>query len=454
MIVGMVAWLLPHTVAAEPPPRDPDIERFTLDNGLEVALAPDPRLPLVAIDLMVQVGFRDEDPGRAEMAHLVEHLLASEGENLDYMTDVASMGGVANATTDDDVTRYFVQAPRAALNRLLWLDAHRLRDGASRIDQADLERERAVVLRELELKLTDHRDQSLSQDLQRLLWDSDDPRSRTDEQRFEGVRATTLEDVRGFIGRTYAPSRTTLAVAGDFDPVETRAWIEQTFGVLADRELAPRAALSAPDDAVPSKDAEDEGGGFAWVQADIVNPRVVLAWRSAPSGAPDTPELFTLASLLGGASPAYLVGWLNRYGPRVVSVHASQRPADGGGLFVVQANLLPDVPPHEVIKDIRQGMLSVQVRGVFDDDVAEVRDERRRQTWAALDSPASRARTINFGTLAGLRGSSAVALWKRSRGLESLRIEATLYRWITRQHPAVLVVSAKKHRAPGVRVEP
>src|SRR5687768_16259699 len=109
-------------------PRIP-VERYTLPNGLTVLLSPDRSAPIVAVDVWYHVGSKNEKPGRTGFAHLFEHLMFNGSENFndDFFKALDKVGATgSNGTTDVDRTNYFENAPKNALDFLLWLESDRM----------------------------------------------------------------------------------------------------------------------------------------------------------------------------------------------------------------------------------------------------------------------------------------------------------------------------------------
>src|SRR5215475_3501378 len=126
-------------------------ETFRLENGLRVLLLPDHRAPTVTVLTWYRVGSADEEPGRTGFAHLFEHLMFKGSPHIpegviDKLLEEA--GGWANAFTTEDMTVYTDFASASLLERVLWLEADRIRGLPAAIDQAKLDNQRDVVLNE------------------------------------------------------------------------------------------------------------------------------------------------------------------------------------------------------------------------------------------------------------------------------------------------------------------
>src|SRR2546425_12376307 len=130
------------------------IETTTLGNGLRVVVAPDGAAPVVTVGVYYNIGFRLEPRGRSGFAHLFEHMMFQGSANAGKMMHIKlinSSGGVLNGSTHYDVTNYFEAVPSNALERVLWLEADRMR--ALKVDGENLRNQRDVVKEEVRVNV-------------------------------------------------------------------------------------------------------------------------------------------------------------------------------------------------------------------------------------------------------------------------------------------------------------
>ena len=121
--------------------------RFTLENGLRVIIHEDDSTPMAVVNVMYDVGARDEDPGRTGFAHLFEHLMFGGSVNIaSYDEPLQMAGGENNAYTTNDLTNYYLQVPAENLETAFWLESDRMLSLA--FDEKSLEVQRKVVVEE------------------------------------------------------------------------------------------------------------------------------------------------------------------------------------------------------------------------------------------------------------------------------------------------------------------
>ncbi len=221
------------------------IENTTLGNGLRVVISPDRAAPIVTVGVYYNIGFRLEPRGRSGFAHLFEHMMFQGSENAGKMVHIKlvnASGGVLNGSTHYDVTNYFQAVPSNALERVLWLEADRMR--ALKVDGENLRNQRDVVKEEVRVNV-------LNQPYGGFPWLDLPPvayRNWPNAHNFYGdfqdLDAATLDDVREFFKTYYAPSNAVLLVLGDTRPEEVFALAERYFADIPSNSLPPRADVS------------------------------------------------------------------------------------------------------------------------------------------------------------------------------------------------------------------
>lgn len=330
-------------------------ETYTLDNGLEVVLIPDRRLPKVVVDVWYDVGSYDDPQGRSGFAHLFEHLMfkgtgrVKEGE---FDSVMEQAGGWNNASTADERTNYFDVAPSSALDLLLWLEADRMT--SLDITQKKLDVEREVVRNEKRQNYEDRPYGGMWIALPGALFPESNPMHRPGIGSHEELMAATLADVTGFYERYYVPGNATLAVAGDFDPDTLKPRIAELFGSLPVREVPERDL--AP---MPEKPAVAE----VTLQDDVTLPMTMLVWHGPAAYQDGDAARDVLTHILAGAQDSRLTRRLVHEERLAQEVDASQWSGRWNSQFEVDAIVAPD------------GDLA-RVEAVIDEELAALAGER------------------------------------------------------------------------------
>ncbi|HJY87329.1 MAG TPA: pitrilysin family protein [Candidatus Acidoferrales bacterium] len=223
------------------------IESMTLENGLRVVVAPDRTAPLVTVGVYYNIGFRLEPRGRSGFAHLFEHMMFQGSEHAGKMVHIRlinASGGVLNGSTHDDVTNYFEAVPSNALERVLWLEADRMR--ALKVDDENLRNQRDVVKEEVRVNV-------LNQPYGGFPWLDLPPvayrnwaNAHNSYGDFADLDAATLEDVQAFFNTYYAPNNAVLLMLGDVTPEEGFLLTGRYLGDIPAHSLPPHPDVSEP----------------------------------------------------------------------------------------------------------------------------------------------------------------------------------------------------------------
>jgi zinc protease len=290
-------------------------ERYALDNGLEVILHQDLRLPSVAVNLWYHVGAAHEPAGSSGFAHLFEHLMFEgskyAGRNFDPLLE--SVGGTnMNATTSWDRTNYFETVPAQHLELALWLEADRMGFMIDTLTQERLDVQRDVVKNERRQSYENAPYGKSWLALYELLFPEGHPYRGAVIGSMQDLSAASLNDASDFFARYYAPGNATLCLAGNFDVSRARGYIARYFGTLPARGGRVPAAKGVP----PARGS----GERLIVRETIELEQVLWAWALPPGYGADHPALELGMRVLtsGKASRLYqllvssgLANWVN-----------------------------------------------------------------------------------------------------------------------------------------------
>lgn len=210
-------------------------ETFTLENGMEVVVLPDHRAPVVTHMVWYKVGAVDEEPGKSGIAHLFEHVMFKETDDLEdgeFDSIIKSLGGQLNAFTSYDYTAYFERVAKQHLGQMMALEAERMTDLIIDEDpQGSFITERDVVREERRQTLENNPGRVLQEMVLAEFW-RDHPYEITVIGRMEEVEALTPQDGIDFYRKFYSPENAILVVAGDVTGDEVRALAETHYGPI------------------------------------------------------------------------------------------------------------------------------------------------------------------------------------------------------------------------------
>src|ERR1700722_12319165 len=208
-----------------------DVRKFTLENGLRVVMSVDPTSPTIAVDVVYDVGARNEERGHSGFAHLFEHMMFQGSANVprsEHFQLVTSHGGTLNGTTSSDRTNYFEMMPRSELPLALWLEADRMK--SLDVSQKNFENQRSVVKEEYRMRVENAAYVPASIRLEELVFEGYWPYAHPAIGNMADLDAAQIAWVRAFHDAYYGPDDAVVAVAGDFDPEEAVGLVRRSFG--------------------------------------------------------------------------------------------------------------------------------------------------------------------------------------------------------------------------------
>jgi zinc protease len=291
-VAALVAAALVWSAGPEAASRPPKFvyQRMQLPNGLTVILNQDRSTPIVNVQLWYHVGSKDEKPGRTGFAHFFEHLMFKGSKNVEpeqHTSIVASVGGQANAYTNEDTTVFWQTVPAHFLPLVLWMEADRM--ATLRIEQETFVREREVVKEERRMRIENQPYGRLNEIIYEQAFTTH-PYRHPVIGSMEDLSAATLADVRDFYATYYVPSNVTVVISGDFDVAEATNLVNQHLGRV------PKAAKAVPRD-IPREPKQAKEKRTV-VEESVPLPAVVVAHHITYDGHPDAYPLHILAKVL------------------------------------------------------------------------------------------------------------------------------------------------------------
>ena len=277
-----------------------NFEKITLDNGLEVIFHVDRSDPVVAINLAAHVGSARETEGLTGFAHLFEHLLFLDSENLGYggldAMNTRIGGEGTNGFTTNDMTQYFQAVPKDALEKVIWAEADKLGWFIKTVNQDVIDNEKQVVKNEKRQRVDNAPYGHNFYVIGKALYPADHPYNWQVIGSLEDLDAASLKDTQDFYARWYVPNNVTVTISGDFNVAEAKAYVEKYFGEIPRGEdIRPYGARAGKLDANIKLIHEDN---FATV------PRLTHVWPTVEQYHPDSYALEILASYLTSGKTA------------------------------------------------------------------------------------------------------------------------------------------------------
>jgi zinc protease len=214
-------------------------ERFELQNGLKVIFHKDLFTPMAVVNVLYDVGARDESEHQTGFAHLFEHLMFGGSINIpEFDTELQKAGGENNAFTSNDITNYYDVLPSNNLDTALWLESDRMLSLA--FTEKSLEVQRQVVIEEFKQRYLNQPYGDVWLLLRPLAYKSHPYQWATIGKELSHIENAKMEDVRSFFQRFYCPSNAILCVAGNFDLEFVKERVNYFFGSIPSGKKPPR----------------------------------------------------------------------------------------------------------------------------------------------------------------------------------------------------------------------
>ena len=359
--------------AAAPPDTDVRPAKFdytmtTLQNGLQVVFLEDHSTPIVHLALWYHVGSKDEKPGRTGFAHLFEHLMFKGSRNVrpdQHPSWITSVGGQANAFTDEDATVYWETVPAQYLPLMLWLEADRM--ASLDVSDAKFKTEREVVKEERRMR---YENQPFGR-LPEIIYDKafkTHPYKHQTIGSLEDLEAASISDVRAFHSTYYVPNNATLVLVGDFDTKTARTHVEQYVGKVPAGKPVPRDIPKEPPHTAEERFTVTE----SWPL-----PAVVVSYHITNDGHPDAYPLHTLAKILSDGDSSRIYRSLVYEKQMAVAAFGEAKLIEHPNLFYAVAIVQPGRKPEEVQKELVAQLDRVKTEGVTAEELS-----RAKRQWA------------------------------------------------------------------------
>jgi zinc protease len=304
-------------------------ETYKLPNGLTVILSVDKTTPTVAVNIWYHVGSKNEMPGRTGFAHLFEHVMFTGSGHVPYglhdkLTE--GVGGGNNGSTTNDRTNYYETIPSNYLESALWLESDRMGYLLDTLNLEKLNAQRDVVKNERRQSYDNQPYGRVSEIFSAAMYPKGHPYSWPVIGSMTDLSAASEEDVKAFFRLYYAPNNATLAVVGDFDPKQAKAWIQKYFSDLPKGQNVVRPNVPA---------AKLEAGKRLVYEDRVQVPRLYIQWPTVGVKHDDDYPLSMLGSILTGSRTARLTKALVYDSQLASQVFAFQNSDEDVGVFQI-----------------------------------------------------------------------------------------------------------------------
>ncbi|HEY5924916.1 MAG TPA: pitrilysin family protein [Kofleriaceae bacterium] len=383
---------------------DPKIEfeKYKLPNGLEVILAPDTRVPLVAVNVWYHVGSGNEVKGRSGFAHLFEHMLFQGSKNtcLALEPDPAKKNSMCdkhfevlrkiganevNGTTNPDRTNYYEVVPSQNLETALWLESDRMSHLLAILDRTALDNQIDVVRNERRQNYDNVPYRKALFAMYEALFPEGHPYRYLTIGKHEDLTAASVDDVKNFFKTWYVPANATLAIVGDFDTAAAKQLIDKWFGTFPASQKPKSVKVPMPAQVAKTVSVDDS---FAKLR------QVTYAWLSPAFYADGDAELDIAANALTAEGRGRLYKTLVYDKQLAQSVRAGQDSSGFSSIFSITVTLRSGANLDEVTKLVMEEVARVSKENLSDKEIQRFVAQTEAQVIYGLESLNGRANDL------------------------------------------------------------
>jgi predicted Zn-dependent peptidase len=319
-----------------------DFNRFTLANGLKVLVHEDATTPMAVLNILYDVGARDEDPNKTGFAHLFEHLMFGGSVNIpSYDEPLQRVGGENNAFTSNDITNYYITLPAENIETAFWLESDRMLSLA--FSEKSLDTQRNVVSEEFKQRYLNQPYGDVWLKLRPLAYKKHSYRWATIGKELSHIENATMDDVKAFFKKHYTPQNAILVVGGNVKTEDVKKLAEKWFEPIPAGEKYVRDLVQEE----PQTEARAET-----VKANVPLNAIYMAFKMPGRLNQDYYAFDLLSDILSRGQSSRLYNSLLKEQQLFSDINAYISSSLDPGLFIVEGKLVEGVTVEAAEKAI------------------------------------------------------------------------------------------------------
>jgi zinc protease len=340
-------------------------QSFVLDNGLRIYVHEDHATPIAALNILYNVGSRDEEEHKTGCAHLFEHLMFGGSRHIPaYDEPLQKVGGENNAFTSPDITNYYITLPAINLETAFWLESDRMLSLS--FDPKVLEVQRKVVIEEFNQRYLNQPYGDVWLKLRPLAYQTHPYRWATIGKEISHIENAVMDDVKSFFYKYYLPNNAVMVVAGAVTMEQVKRLSEKWFGPIPAGTAYVRNLPMEP---------EQTAARFLEVEADVPLDALFKAYH--------VPARFTegyyttdlLSDILGRSKSSRLYEKLVKESNMFSNLHAYATGSDDPGLLVIQGNLTKGVSLEDADQAVSGILEELMRQTISDTELLKVKNQ-------------------------------------------------------------------------------
>jgi len=384
-------------------------DKFELDNGLKIIVHNDDSTPIVAMNIIYNVGARDESVRRTGFAHLFEHLMFSGSVNIPkYDAPLETAGGENNAFTNSDYTNYYLTIPKNNLETAFWLESDRMLNLA--FSQKSLDVQKQVVIEEFKQNYLNQPFGDVYLLLKPLAFKKHPYRWNTIGKNIKHIESATLQYVRQFYRKYYNPNNAILTIAGDVDTDSVKKLAEKWFGPIPRGKDIVRHYPKEPLQLSPRKKS---------VKRDVPQNALYMAWHMPNRTDIKFYHCDLISDILSNGNSSRLFRKLVKDKGVFSDINAYVSGDIDDGLFIVSGKLLNETKMKDAMASVKNELDTISKVLVDESDFEKIKNKIEANMVFSKASVLTKAMNLGYYELLGDAG-----LWDS---------ELEIYRSITRE---------------------
>jgi predicted Zn-dependent peptidase len=340
-------------------------EKFVLPNGMRVIVHEDKSTPMAVLDVMYDVGSRDEDPGQTGFAHLFEHLMFGGSIHIpSYDEPLQMAGGDNNAYTTNDLTNYYIQIPAENLETAFWLESDRMLSLA--FDEKSLDVQRKVVCEEFKEHYLNKPYGDVWHKMRELAYTKHPYRWMTIGKELSHVENASLQDVKDFFYKHYTPANAILSVAGNVTTAQVKLLAEKWFGDIPGGEKYKRDLPAEPVQKSPRK---------LTVKAKVPLDALYKCWHIYPRLDKRYYATDLITDLLSGGGSSRLFQSLVKEKQLFSNIECYHFGSVDAGLLAIEGKLVKGVTMEDAELAVEQELEKMKTEKISDSELQKVKNK-------------------------------------------------------------------------------
>ena len=368
-----------------------NFERFTLANGLRVIVHRDTSTPMAVVNVMYDVGAKDENPNQTGFAHLFEHLMFGGSINIPTYDEPLQMaGGENNAYTTNDLTNYYIQLPAENLETAFWLESDRMLSLA--FTENSLEVQRKVVCEEFKEHYLNKPYGDVWHKMRELAYQVHPYRWMTIGKELSHIENAQVRDVKNFFFKHYRPVNAILVVAGNVTVEQVKKLAEKWFGPIESGEKYIRHIPQEP---------EQRAARRLEVKADVPLDALYKCWHIFPRMDHRYYVSDLITEILSGGGSSRLFQALVKEKKLFSNIECYHFGTTDAGLLTIEGKLVKGVNIETAEKAVNEELEKIKATTISEAELQKVKNKTESMIAFEDMSVMNRANSLAFYELLG-----------------------------------------------------